>query len=330
MRRFLDFLFIYRLNGRKSNYCFDLTASLLSHELEYFNNYNGKENFIFLRSEGSEERRSAITLLKYLDSLGVKYEKKEFGDCWLIYNIEGDVAKIVEPPVYISRISSPEIEVKDGFLRLHFKNLSPADKDIAFSINVEIPTYSKIKTGFSLKDEDIRCELAFPPLPQFKIIYYLDYWGTKIPESYGQADFALPEAEAKASQRPPLVYLFGLGPQVNCENKRLLVCEKELRVELNEKPGPGKTLTISLYSPFKFFQLYWYGHYFQEIDVLLNDELLFRRRLNEGQNVLTLTHKDGRWKDRNNIITLRFKYHYRFGFTPRWNTATLLEKIEIS
>jgi len=300
------------------------------YELEYFNNYNGKENFIFLRGEGSEERRLARTLLKYLDALGVKYEKKEIADCWLIYNIETDVAKIMEPPASLPRISSPEIEIKDGFLRLHFKNLSPGDKDIAFSINVEIQPFSKIKAGFSLKDEDIICEIPFPPQPRFKVIYYLDYWGTKIPESYGKLDFALPEAEAKASQRPPLVYLYGLGAQVNYENKQLLVCEKEVGVELNEKLMPERTLSIVLYSPFKFSQLYWYGHYFQEVDVLVNGELISRRRLNEGQNVLTLTHKDAPWKERHNILTLSFKYHFRFGFTPRWNTAALLEKIEIN
>lgn len=300
------------------------------YELEYFNNYDGKENFIFLRGEGSEERRSARTLLKYLEALGVKYEKKEIGDCWLIYNIEADVAKIIEPPTCIPRISSPEIEIKDGFLRLHFKNLSPGDDNVAFSINAEIPSFSKIKASFSPKDKDIICEIAFPPQPQFKVIYYLDYWGTKIPETYGEVDFTLSGAEAKASPRPLLVYLYGLGAQVNYENKNLLVCEKEVRFELNEKPMPENTISIVLYSPFKFSQLYWYGYYFQEVDVLLNGEPLFRRRLNEGKNVLALTYKDGLWNERNNIITLRFKYHFRFGFTPRWNTAALLEKIEIN
>jgi len=301
-----------------------------SYELEYFNNYNGKENFIFLRGEGSEERRSARTLLKYLEALGVKYEKKEIGDCWLIYNIEGDVPKIIEPPASIPRISSPEIEIKNGFLRLHFKNLSPGDKDVAFSLNAEIPAFSQTKASFSLKDEDIACEIAFPPQPQFKIIYYLDYWGTKIPNTYGEVDFTLPGAEVKAAQRPLLVYLYGLGAQVNYENKNLFVCMKEVRVEVNGKPLPEKTLSLVLYSPFKFSQLYWYGYYFQEVDVLLNGKLLFRRRLNEGKNVLALTYKDGPWNERNNVITLRFKYHFRFGFTPRWNTAALLEKIEIN
>jgi len=52
-------------------------------------------------------------------------------------------------------------------------------------------------------------------------------------------------------------------------------------------------------------------------------------RIEDGKNVIEFEIKAPHFKNRSNIITLKFKYHLPFEFAPLWKTSALLGRIEI-
>ncbi|MCX7974097.1 MAG: hypothetical protein N3B16_06285 [Candidatus Aminicenantes bacterium] len=292
-----------------------------------YENYANQENFIFLRGEGSLERRQARDLLSLLEALKIPYKKKEIGDCWLIYDINSAIKNIIPGPPLLPKLSQPEIEVKGGYLLLSFRNLTKSDQELYFWINVEIKEFSLVSKPFSLKDSEIKIEIPYPPKDSLTIIYYLDYQGVAIPSSYQQIQFTRESIRLEELIRPEIVYLFGIGSSVNYEGQSLWICQKKVKIEWNRPLENGEQLNLVLHSPFKFYQLYWYGQYVQEVEIRVNDQLVSKAKLKDGRNIIKIGSKDISWREKNNLISLNFKYHFRFGFSPRWKTSALLEKI---
>lgn len=291
----------------------------------FYENYTDKENFIFLRGEGSLERRQAQELITLLDALNIPYKKKEIGPCWLIYDISSPIKNILPAPPVIPHIKESKIEEKDGYLVLTFKNLTVLNQDISFWLNAEITEFSSAAKAFSLKDEEIKMEIPMPTLDSFTIFYYLDYQGIVIPSTYREIKFSrTPRLEENIS-RPEIVYLYGFGSPVNYEGQSLLICQKKIKIELNRRPKESEQLCLILHSPFKFHQLYWYGRFTQEAEIEINEKPFTTIKLKNGRNLIKIGGENISWKEKNNVISLNFKYHFRFGFSPRWKTSALLE-----
>jgi len=296
----------------------------------FYYNRNEMENFIYLRGEGSRERNEATTLISMLEALGVDYKKKEIGDCRLIYDVQEPIypRTLFGPvPTRLPRLDAPQIGASEGYLNLIFKNESPG-QDLAFRMNVEVPGFSTTAKRFSLADKEIPVKIPFPEDASFPIRYYLDYQGIKIPSTLREMSYTPPTGESGRS-REEAVFLYGFGPVVRIDDTRMRLCEKEIRFQWNRRIGRGEKLRFRLYSPFEFSHTHWYGDYFQEVEALVNGRRAIAAKLLDGENIIRLGSDDVPWNERNNVITLRFKYHLPFSFAPFWKTAALLGKIDV-
>jgi hypothetical protein len=194
---------------------------------------------------------------------------------------------------------------------------------------VEIPSFSTRARTIFLNDKEIKVRIPFPSQDSVKIIYYLSYWGTKMPQSYGEILVKLPGSELAAATRPEVVYLYGFGPVVDYNEAKMRLCQKEARLEWNRKLNPGENLCLILHSPFQFSHLHWYGRFYQEAEILVNDRPVSVVRLEDGRNLINIGFQEAPWEERNNIIILKFKYHFNFDFAPSWKTAALLERVYV-
>lgn len=295
----------------------------------YYYNQNQRENLIYLRGEGSKERDQASALISVLTALGVDFKKMEIADCWLIYDIQGTInpKSLFGPvPSRLPQLGDPRISASKGYLNLVFKNLNPGE-ELAFRLNVEVPEFSTAAKRFSLADKEILVRIPFPEDGSFKIRYYLDYQGIKIPSTLGEMSYQ-PSAVEFVQNKDDVIFLYGFGPAVKIDGKRLRICEKEVRFQWKRTAGRGGRLKLHLYSPFEFSDLSWYGDYFQEVEAFCEDRRVLSARLREGENVIGVSLDDVSLKERCSVIKLRFKYHLPFGFAPFWKTAALLGQID--
>jgi len=296
----------------------------------FYYNMNQKENKIYLNGEGSRERDQAKSLISMLTALGVDYKKKEIGNCWLIYDVQGPIypRTLFGPvPSRLPQLDAPQIRASEGYLNLAFKNLSPGE-DLAFRLNVEVPGFSTAAKRFSLADKEIPIKIPFPEAASFKIQYHVDYQGIKIPSTLRETSYQ-PSAVEFGRNREGAVFLYGFGAVVKFDDQKLRVCEKEVMFQWNGSVEKGKKLRLHLYSPFEFSHLHWYGDYFQEVEAFCENRRILAARLQDGENIIGLSLDDVSLKEGSRIIKLKFKYHLPFSFAPFWKTAALLGKISV-
>lgn len=301
------------------------------YRLDYYNR-GENNNFIFLQGEGSYEANLAERLIYLLETFEIEYRSKKTGDSLLIYDVEStvfppifDLDSLVPP--HLPDFDLTKIRHSDGYLNLTFKNNKPV-KDLHLMAHVEIPDYSSAFKAFSWNKEEIEIKIPFPDEESFKIISYFDYRGLKIPMTEKEIFYSLPEDEDQ-TRRKNIVYLSGVGPLTDFEEKRLRICEKEARFEINNELNEDTRIQLYIYSPFQFNLPYWYGENSQKVKVEMNDVLLQEYKMEDGENRIDLALKDIRLKEGSNILTLRFEYHLPFVFSLRWKTAALLDRIEI-
>jgi len=295
-----------------------------------YDNQGQRENFIFLRGLGAAERNRATNLVNMLNALGISYKKKIIQNCWLVYDIEGPFSSRVlagAVPSHFPRLDLIQVKSSKGYLNLVFKNNETGD-DYWFTVKVEIPGYSSASKRFSLATKEVQVKIPFPEEKSFKIKYYLDYMGLKIPSSLHEVFYST-LAEEFEKRNEEIVYLSGFGPTIKFFGRKMRVCEKEVKFEVNKIMEKKAKVRLLLYSPFDFSNLSWYGEYFQQVYVGVNHHNLIEAKLRDGKNVIEFEMSSSYLKDRDNIITLKFRYHLPFEFVPFWKTAALLEKIEL-
>lgn len=300
------------------------------YRLLYYNQ-SQSDNFIFLRGVGSAERILAMRLVDILKTFKIGFKSEEIGDCWLIYEVESPVSPMVlkaSVPSQIPYLELTQIISSKGNLNLAFKIGKFQQDSGFFRVHVEVPGYSSgVKKIFPDRKE-IEVKVAFPRKKSFKIKYYLDYLGLKIHDTVQELSYTLPVNELQ-KRRKRIVYLSGIGPQIKVLGNKRRVCEKVAKFEINVPSRKKTKLHLHLYSPFQFSHPYWYGEYFQIVKIEINDLYIMERRLEDGENVIELMVEDSYLKEQSNIITLKFKYHFPFGYALLWRTAALLDKIEI-
>lgn len=305
------------------------------YKLLYYNQ-NNKDNLIFLRtdSRGFEENQVAgqvAGLIDFLEMFGIEFKKKMIEGCWLIYGIKGSVSYInfknkVNPQ--IPELILEKVESSKGFLYITFKN-ETLSKSSGFRLHIEIPEYSSFVGNFSSQKEEIRKRIPFPKRESFKIKYYLDYMGIQIPSTFQEISYS-PTKKEILEERPRIVYLSGFSPFiVETDGGKRRICEKEVKIEINNPTIKNIKVRLHLYSPFQFFIPFWYGEYFQEVKVDVNNVFLMTRRLEYEKNIIEVEMKDTIIKKANNIITLKFKYHFPYSFARFFMTSAILDKIEM-
>ena len=306
----------------------------LPYRLGYYNQ-NDKENFVFLRSPGSRERKRANYLIKLLRFCGVGFRMKVVGDCRLIYDIDSAVRpRLLSAlgafrrvlPSQVPELRLNRIQCSEGFLRCSFVNKNTADGS-EFRLHVKIPGYSERSVRLPMSAQEVRVQIPFPLEESFIVSYYIDYAGFKISASAKQVTYTPPQGVFK--RKESVTYLLGFGPETQFFGKRMKPCEKEAKLEIQNLPKEKLLLTFSLYSPFKFSQIYWYGQYTQEVQISISGGPSTAKVLKYGNNVVVLPVDGKSLKSKNELITLCFKYHFPFTFDADRKTSALLDNLKI-
>lgn len=294
--------------------------------------YNDKErdNYIFSFRYGQAEKDCHAFLLRWLDKFGIRAKQEDVGEARLVYDIHTPLQpKVLRagPPAELPQLELDKISSSEGYLHLVFKNV-PSSQELKFLLKVEIPGFCSKEAQFSLTDRDVQIELPIPDQEMFTIRYYFEYEGVKFSASVKDVFYSLPLGEIP-SRSERIVFLRGIGPEVNAFQKRQRICEKEASFKFNS-PAPGdRNLRLRFYSPFKFSDFRWYGTYVQSVSVTVNRELLAEKELSDGENDLALKIPGGQLKPGGNIVTLKFRYHSLFPSLFPSPIAAILDSIEI-
>lgn len=299
--------------------------------LSYYNK-SQSENFIFLRGPHHFEGRLAARFIDILDALNIEFKKEKIGDTWLIYDVKYPVLKrifIAPVPSQIPNLVLSQASSLKGHLYLNFQN-KETEKDLEYRVNVEIPGYSSVSRRFMSDSKEINVRIPFPRKKSFKIIYYVEYERLKIKSTVRELSHYPSDDELK--ERRKIVYLAGFRPAVDIQGKKMRVCEKVVKIEINNifRRRIHK-IQLYLYSPFEFSHPYWYGDNYQTVRIEINGSYLADKILKDGNNVVEIdgNSKNSLLKKETNTITLRFKYQLFFDFAPLWKTSALLEKVKI-
>lgn len=305
-----------------------------AYSLAYWNEADA-DAYIFLFRDDRMEKAYHSNFTRWLEALDLRYKKREIGACRLFYEVKPRLhprALLLVPPSSLPRLELESYETVGGYLKLVFRRqeaIRSAAED-EFRLVAEISEFSAVEKTFSTSDEEIRVALPFPQEKSLRVRYRLDYRGVVIPSSVGEMDYTLPEG-AVAKRAAPVVFLRGIGPEVDYQDKKRRICEKEVSLEVNRPAGELRHLNIrlSLYSPFQFSSWRWYGRYAQSVLVEVNGQSFGERVLEDGENVLGLDVPPHFLKESGNVINLKFRYHSWFFAYPFWQVAAFLDRIEL-
>jgi len=302
----------------------------LPYSLSYWNSTD-RDNYIFLFRNEPEERANYSLFLRWKETMGFRVETKEVSDCRLVYGIEPRIFRrilFMEPPSAIPRLELEQVEPEGGYLRLLFRNKAPGTIDLGFWLTVEIPGFSGRKDWFSLKQPEVRVTIPCPDKDTFLIRHYIDYIGIKILPTEQEVRYSLPE-DAVRERGEPVVYLWGIRPEVPRQKQDRMICEQESSFEIQSSTASKRHLRLILDSPFEFRSWRWYGKYTQAIGINFNGNALADRRLEDGHNIFDIAVPPEILRPGANIVNLKFRYQRWFSSRPLWPKVAFLEKVEL-
>jgi hypothetical protein len=202
------------------------------YRLAYYNQED-QGHFIFPRGPETVELQSAGHLINLLEVLGIPYEKQKVGNAWLVFNIRSPVYDrvFIEPvPSFVPQLKLEDVKPEKGTLLLAFSN-SEMREAASFRLNVEIPGFSKTVRRFPGNLPEVIISIPAPP-EKALIRYYLDYSGLIIPASLKETSWEPPPGEILSRQQK-VVYLSGFSPVISVFGRRMRICEREARLEIN-------------------------------------------------------------------------------------------------
>jgi hypothetical protein len=306
------------------------TERYLPYSLAYWNQAES-DNYVFVSPSERERPAYYARFGRWLETIGVRSEKKEGGTFRLVYDLEPRVFQRVlfmDPPGQIPRLDLEMIEPRQGYLHLLFRNPAPGKSDLGFWLTVEIPGFSGRKELFSLNQPEVRVKIPHPSEASFSIRYFIDYIGVRIPASERKVHGSLPP-DAVLVRSDPVVLLRGIQPEVPLRKAGRMICEKESWLELNRMSPGASRLRLILNSPFKFRSWLWYGKYVQQVDIAVNGTSLGKRTLDDGRNVLDVQVAKDILKPGPNLVCLRFRYHGWFPTRSPWPFSAFLERVKL-
>lgn len=313
---------MYFNKGNNNNYVF-FRGILGSHALVY------KDFGDLFSSHLDRAFREAERFIQLLQHLKIPAKTQRVGDCWLIYDVSAQVfPQAIKSyiPRRIPEVTLSKIQKSGEHLTLTFNNSLPA-KGSGFRLGVEIPRYSSCLQEFSPLENEIQATIPFPAETSFKIRYYLEYIGLRIPATIKEAEFS--PARPKIAPSPgAIVCLSGFGPEIDVSGKTMKICTKKTKFKIDFAPGKTSRLVLDVFSPFEFSNPYWYGDYVQQVEIYVNNRFMRTESLRDGLNRLELRLDHPLFRRGVNIISLYAKYHLPFEFAPLWKTSFLLQRTE--
>jgi hypothetical protein len=302
------------------------------YRLDYYNR-SRRGAFVFMKDAPDASRGAA--LVELLKGLAVPFRLRDVDGTRLIYGLEGLAFSplfigglIKDVPPRLPEFRLEEAKTAKGYLRLSFWVQPGGDLPPGTQIRAEIASFSSVSRNLSARPEDNRFKLAVPRKDSFKALYGLEYCGLKIPASARALSLSLPTL-GEARRKDRIVYLAGLGPKTNFFGREMRVLEKEVRIELNRLKKAKTRLRLSLFSPFEFEHMFWYGRYVQSVHIFLNGKPFAEKPLRDKVNLFALEIEAARVRRGRNLLTLKFDYHLPLIFAPLKLTAALLESIAV-
>ncbi|MGQ9672901.1 MAG: glycosyltransferase family 39 protein [Candidatus Aminicenantales bacterium] len=300
-----------------------------AYSLAYWNEAR-TDAYIFLFREDRLERAYWENFSRWLEKFGLKHKERAVGVCRLYYDLETRFpprALLLAPPSLPPPLEIEAREFEDGFLRLFFRSQGSLQED-EFRLIASIPGFSRIERTFAAAEDKISITLPYPEQNSFRLRYHLDYRGVAIPQSERELEIILPD-DAVFKRDLPVVFLQGIGPQVEYQGQKCAILTKESTLEFNPPPGSHSRLRLLFYSPFGFLSWRWYGKYAQTVRVEANGQNLGEIKLKDGENILDLAFPAQLLRDRGNIIRLAFRYHLWYFSYPFWQVAAFLDRVEV-
>jgi len=286
------------------------------------------ESFIFQKGNLLEER--LVSNLEYLlNEFKVEHKKKQVHQWLLVYDIKSPVytKNLFFPPEQVPEVVLERINPAPAGLEAHFLKKNQAAVG-GFRLHVGVPGYCQKFMPIPEK-ERFMIRIPSPPEKRFKLKYYTDHNGFVLGSTIQVAECRFPEVYVP-SQREAVEYLSGIGPRKKILGKERLVCDKEARLQVNKPLHPDSQMTLSLSSPLFFDDPFWYGNYFQEVDIFVNGQFFLKKRLDYGENVIRIDCSSPPFKPKENILSLRFKYALVLSNQDHWKTAAYLERIAVN
>ena len=301
-----------------------------AYSLAYWNDTD-KDNYVFLFRNLPVERRHSACFTRWIETLGIRHKLRNVETARLVYDLEPRViprVRLVEPPAELPQLELAQVEPRDGYLSIVFRNAFPCQVERGFWLTVEIPGFSNRKERFSSTLQEIKVLIPHPSEASFIIRYYIECAGVKVPSSEREVDYFLPDG-AERERSEPVVYLRGIRPRAQARKGGRMICEKEAWFEVNRIPPTASRLRLYLDSNFLFRSWQWYGKYAQEVDIAVNNIPVGGRVLEEGRNVVDIPVAKEILRPGANLVKLKFRYDLWISSQLYGRTAALLEKVEV-
>jgi hypothetical protein len=264
-------------------------------------------------------------LIELLGRLEIPARVRRVADCWLIYDVAADVyPEALNSPIpsAIPDVRLIRIEESGDSLSLTFR-AATLPEGPGFRLGVEIPAYSSRTRNLDPQESEFLVRIPAPPEGAFKIRYFLDYAGLRIPPTVRESGYG-PVRRGGEETTGRIVGLSGFGPQVRVTGRMMELCGKKTTFRVDPISGPDRRLVFEIYSPFDFSAPYWYGRYAQEIEIQVNGLPLRSVSLRPGLNRIEIRPDPELFRSGSNRLSFFAKYHLPFEFAPLWKTSFLL------
>lgn len=295
-----------------------------------YDNQSGTENFVFITGKKRDEKRLALRFTKLLEFCKVDFKKQDLGAFWLVYGIKSPVppkALIAPVPPGYPILETSRITYEDEFVEVNFRNVG-LKKGSDIWLQAEIPFHSKMMRRFPVARSQLDIRLPYPRQAPFPMEFSLSYKGIRLNQTLSQI-ICTPPVETSRERKRRIVFLSRIVPEIEIKGRKMQACNKDMKIEINGPIDNTEVIRLYLYSPFNFSGFAWYGVYSQEVKIFLNNAPIQRNILEDGYNIIEIPLAGQSTKDDTNIISLQFKYHLFFRFSPFYRIAVLLDKVEL-
>lgn len=294
------------------------------YELFYWS--EGRNNWVISKYR-DENKLYATVIPEVADRAGITYGKKETEGYTLIYRLSQDIFPriiLADPPQKLPEVRLSETEARGGELSLKFtrEDSSPTP---GLGFRVEIPRYCV--RFFPMWERDgFTAKVPLPLKEKTTVGFGYTYAGLRLKGGTQEAGLTIGPAEL-AQPRPAVVFLEGVGPQRDFSGRPVSVCRKVARLEVNRPPDKSVSLALDLYSPFDFYEPWWYGDFSQRVSIFVNDRSYGERNLVDGENRVLVKLDPEFFSGRGDIVRLEFKYAMPMSYAENFKTSAYLERV---
>jgi hypothetical protein len=168
-----------------------------------------------------------------------------------------------------------------------------------------------------------------PAERRVRLRYVLDYQGLVLDSSERTLDVDLPATPTDA-KRSAIEPLLGFGPREHYTGNDWQALDLETRFRVN-RPLDGKAkVTLNLFSPFLFSDIWWHGDFAQAVEIIVGGKPYARRTLKDGFNTLTIEGAFPPGPDGGATVELKFRYRMTVSLArDHWKTAAYLDALTL-